>query len=445
MTKLSIKPLFNKRIIVYLIILLILQCLIAYSALVVFDALPQSITGIPEDHLVQRDSQRGAVNLIRMQINQHKEIPIQQVIDNLQPYFGYPLHVVSIDTTLAPEVKKEFDQYDYAYDEVQDILYANLNNGYMLVLGPILMRDILESDIMSFGLFLLLWSLFSAAIFFLLIYFAFAQFWKDLINIRQTAEQLSQGNLKARAESARSWLFKPLANILNNMGTHIEHLVTTSQTISHAMAHELRTPLARMRFGLSMFYEASNEQEKLELCKGMDDDINELESLINASLSYFKMQQNKIELNLSEVSLSQWSNKLCNSLKLFKPKNFELICKAEDTLALIDVQLADTIVTNLLMNAFKYATNKTVLNITKKEDLIVIEVDDNGPGIPINARDKVFMPFSRLDNSRTRTTGGYGLGLAYVKLMAEFHYGSAFVVTSSLGGARFIVTLQSGE
>ncbi|WP_334326123.1 ATP-binding protein [Gilliamella apicola] len=446
MSHLLAKPLFfNRRIVFYLVILLSLQCIIAYGALLVFDSLPSSLTDMPDDHVVFRESQRGTVNLIRMRINENKNRPLQEVVDELQPYFGYSIEILPIDIALPHTVSHELKNLGFSYDSDKEVVYIDLNDGNLLQLGPIVMRDILQSNTMSLSVFLIIWALFSAIIFFILIYFAFSAVWKDLVNIRQTAEQLGQGNLKARTENVKGWLFKPLANVLNNMGTHIEHLVSTNQTISHAMAHELRTPLARMRFELSMLEESNDEQEKLLLQKGMSDDINELETLISASLNYFKMQQSNIELNLTQVSLKQWGEKVCQSLALFKPKGFELTCNSQDVLAIIDTNLAETIVKNLLLNAFKYATHKAVLNITKQKNSVIIEIDDDGPGIPFEAREKIFMPFARLDTSRTRSTGGYGLGLAYVKLMAEFHNGNAFVVTSPLGGARFVVSLKSND
>ena len=446
MSHLLAKPLFfNRRIVFYLVILLSLQCIIAYGALLVFDSLPSSLTDMPDDHVVFRESQRGTVNLIRMRINENKNRPLQEVVDELQPYFSYSIEILPIDIALPHSVSHELKNLGFSYDSDKEVVYIDLNDGNLLQLGPIVMRDILQSNTMSLTVFLIIWALFSAIIFFILIYFAFSAVWKDLVNIRQTAEQLGQGNLKARTENVKGWLFKPLANVLNNMGTHIEHLVSTNQTISHAMAHELRTPLARMRFELSMLEESNDEQEKLLLQKGMSDDINELETIISASLNYFKMQQSNIELNLTQVSLKQWSEKVCQSLALFKPKEFELTCNSQDVLAIIDTNLAETIVKNLLLNAFKYATHKAVLNITKQKNSVIIEIDDDGPGIPFEAREKIFMPFARLDTSRTRSTGGYGLGLAYVKLMAEFHNGNAFVVTSPLGGARFVVSLKSND
>ena len=82
MSHLLAKPLFfNRRIVFYLVILLSLQCIIAYGALLVFDSLPSSLTDMPDDHVVFRESQRGTVNLIRMRINENKNRPLQEVVD----------------------------------------------------------------------------------------------------------------------------------------------------------------------------------------------------------------------------------------------------------------------------------------------------------------------------------------------------------------------------
>lgn len=436
------KSAFIKRAVISFIVLLIWQCVIAGSALWLFEVLPSSITGVHDDHSLQRASQQGAINLLLMQINQHQNQPLQEIIENLQPQFGYPLHIRPIDFKLKNEVKDEFEQYDSAYDDEQDMMYARVNDNYMLQLGPVLMHDVHEANRISFTIFLLIWLISGSTVLFILIYLATSQFWKDFVDIRQTAEQLSQGNLKARVGKTRSWLFKPLSNVINEMSTHIEYFLTTSQTISHAMAHELRTPLSRIRFELNLLDEAKNKEEKQELRQGIDKDLDELESLIKTSLDYFKMRHNKLDFNLTQVSLKDWSNKLFSSIEILKPDNFTLTCECKDETAFIDLRWTDIIVKNLLLNAFKYAKSKAILSVTKQENGILIEVDDDGPGIPLLSRENIFMPFARLDTSRTKTTGGYGLGLAYVKLIAELHYGDAFVVTSPLGGAKFVVNLN---
>lgn len=107
MRQLLAKPLFfNRRIVFYLIILLSLQCIIAYGALLVFDSLPSSLTDMPDDHVVFRESQRGTVHLIRKQIDENKDKPLQEVVNELQPYFGYPIKVLSAKTPLPHSIKK---------------------------------------------------------------------------------------------------------------------------------------------------------------------------------------------------------------------------------------------------------------------------------------------------------------------------------------------------
>ncbi|WP_241341853.1 ATP-binding protein, partial [Burkholderia cenocepacia] len=74
---------------------------------------------------------------------------------------------------------------------------------------------------------------------------------------------------------------------------------------------------------------------------------------------------------------------------------------------------------------------------------LVLSVDDDGPGIPAAERARVFEPFQRLDSSRDRQTGGFGLGLAIVRRVAQVHGGDVRLEDSPLGGARFVITLPA--
>ena len=94
-------------------------------------------------------------------------------------------------------------------------------------------------------------------------------------------------------------------------------------------------------------------------------------------------------------------------------------------------------ITNLLRNAIKYARTKIVVSAQIDGERICLHVDDDGIGIPPEERQRVFFAFTRLDRSRDRTTGGYGLGLAIVRQVMEQHGGTATVDASPLGGARF--------
>ncbi|MDB5746065.1 MAG: sensor protein RstB, partial [Massilia sp.] len=96
---------------------------------------------------------------------------------------------------------------------------------------------------------------------------------------------------------------------------------------------------------------------------------------------------------------------------------------------------------NLLRNAQKYAAGTIHVVARRDGARVTIAVEDDGPGIPDDERERVFEPFYRLDRSRDRATGGFGLGLSIVRKALQLHGGSVHVERSALGGARFVVDL----
>ena len=94
---------------------------------------------------------------------------------------------------------------------------------------------------------------------------------------------------------------------------------------------------------------------------------------------------------------------------------------------------------NLLRNATSHASSRVTVRIAGEGARTVIQVDDDGEGIPPGERDRVFEPFARLDRSRARASGGFGLGLAIVRQVARWHGGDAVVTDSPLGGTRVTV------
>ena len=96
---------------------------------------------------------------------------------------------------------------------------------------------------------------------------------------------------------------------------------------------------------------------------------------------------------------------------------------------------------NLLRNGVRHCGEKVVLSFVSGPDRACIRVDDDGDGIPESLREKIFEPFFRPDKSRSRASGGYGLGLAIAKRIVSWHKGEVFVETSPMGGARFTLVL----
>lgn len=95
---------------------------------------------------------------------------------------------------------------------------------------------------------------------------------------------------------------------------------------------------------------------------------------------------------------------------------------------------------NLVRNALTHAHSSVVVSLDRERQQTVIHVDDDGPGIAAADRDRLFEPFERMDRSRTRDSGGFGLGLAIVRQVARWHGGDARIVASPLGGTRVSIS-----
>src|SRR5690242_1593874 len=95
---------------------------------------------------------------------------------------------------------------------------------------------------------------------------------------------------------------------------------------------------------------------------------------------------------------------------------------------------------NLLRNAVRYARSKVAVTVERSASGTVISVDDDGPGVPPAERERLFEPFTRIERSRGRDSGGVGLGLAIVRSVAEWHGGEASISDSPLGGARVSIS-----
>jgi two-component system, OmpR family, sensor histidine kinase RstB len=96
-------------------------------------------------------------------------------------------------------------------------------------------------------------------------------------------------------------------------------------------------------------------------------------------------------------------------------------------------------ISNIVRNAQRYARSAITLDVQVDESGCRVVIDDDGPGIPVADRERLFLPFTRLDQDRNRQTGGHGLGLAIVHRVLQAHRGNAQIADSPLGGARFVL------
>ena len=238
-----------------------------------------------------------------------------------------------------------------------------------------------------------------------------------------TSKRIMAGDLSQRIISTGSDdEFDELANNLNLMMDQIESLMKNIQHISDNIAHDLRTPLTRLRNRLEdLQHDAgSEESEEIEACIA---DADGLLATFASLLSIARIESGTYGAASSPVNLSQ---SVRDGYDLYKAladeKSISLSCDAPGAIEVRgDRNLLFQSITNLLDNAIKYtpAGGDVSICLRQDPDHIVLSVADSGPGIPADMREQVLQRFFRLDKSRSKP--GAGLGLSLVQAIAQRH------------------------
>jgi two-component system sensor histidine kinase RstB len=408
--------------------------------------------GITDDYA--RRFMRGTITLIEDELYRTPRSAWQKKIDELDEKFSYRLGIVeriSLDRSLTPAQVIKLDAGDIAIDHDGDIMYHRLGtSSKVLVVGPLAanrnpeLKDRLPLDL---RLRLLTWSL-TGVIFGIALWFWVRPIWRDLETLRQTARDLGDGDFEARSPPARSQLFAPLSDTMNSMADRVQQLLATHRELSSAISHELRTPIARMRFALEMLSGTDERAERERLWAMMEADLDELDHLIDTSLTYARFEREAPEPHFSSVRFAAWLNDEIDAVRLLG-RDLAITVDTEKLPENLHVDLdrkaMPYALRNLLRNAFKYASKQIVVSAELDQDRILIHVDDDGIGIPPEDREHVFSAFTRLDRSRDRATGGYGLGLAITRRVLELHGGTAIADAAPLGGARFTLSWKAQQ
>ena len=262
--------------------------------------------------------------------------------------------------------------------------------------------------------------------------------WTGLQSLSKVADDFGAGQLSARAAMKPGASIYPLAERINHMAGRIESLLGAQRNLMHSVSHELRTPIARLEFALELMRTKADNPALEPRIAAMENDVAELNHLVNELLSMTRLDGGQ-PLQLETFDLAG-ALRLCVEALPFK--ECQLALELPDDLGDVtaDRRLLLRAVGNILRNAQKYCEGHIVLSARRGKTLEIV-VEDDGPGIPPDERARIFEPFYRLDRSRDRATGGYGLGLSIACKAVALHGGAIRVEETALGGARFVISL----
>ncbi|MFY0727547.1 ATP-binding protein [Pseudomonas sp. NFX15] len=264
--------------------------------------------------------------------------------------------------------------------------------------------------------------------------------WRDLERLKGAAERFGKGHLSERTQISPSSNIGSLAGVFDTMAGDIENLLNQQRDLLNAVSHELRTPLTRLDFGLALALSDELPAASRERLQSLVAHIRELDELVLELLSYSRLQNPAQLPEQVDVSLDEFIDSILGSVdeELESPEIvIDVLLHGQLERFSLDPRLTARALQNLLRNAMRYCEKRIQVGVQVYAGGCEICVDDDGIGIPEEERERIFEPFYRLDRSRDRATGGFGLGLAISRRALEAQGGTLTVEASSLGGARF--------
>lgn len=248
--------------------------------------------------------------------------------------------------------------------------------------------------------------------------------------------RISEGDLDVTLPVLGQDELARLTTGFNYMVSRVKQMIVARDQLLLDVSHELRSPLTRMKVALSLL---PNNAEKA----GMNSDVDEMGTMI-AELLELERLRSPNGLRREKQDLAPILLEVAQSFE-GRPPGIRVATNCKPVLVSLDGDKIRWLLRNLLENAFKYSfpdSRPIELSAQHADGTIIVRVRDDGVGIPESQMSSIFEPFFRVDPSRSKKSGGYGLGLSICKRITEAHGGTIEAQNNPGRGTSFVVTLQ---
>ncbi|EKS6641630.1 two-component system sensor histidine kinase RstB [Enterobacter hormaechei] len=377
------------------------------------------------------DLMKSSLYLMRSELREIPPHDWARTLKELDLNLSFDLRIEPMkDFDLAPPAMQRLRDGDIvALDEKYTFIQRIPRSHYVLAVGPVpylyYLHQMRLLDLALLG--------------FIAISLAFPVFiwmrphWQDMLKLESAAQRFGEGHLTERIHFDSGSSFDRLGIAFNQMADNINALIASKKQLIDGIAHELRTPLVRLRYRLEMSENLTSAESQ-----ALNRDIGQLEALIEELLTYARLDRPQTELHLSTPDLPVWLQTHIDDVQSVNPQRKLLTAITPGAYGALDMRLMERVLDNLMNNAMRYSESTLRIGLDLQGSQSILCVEDDGPGIEPDEREKVFEPFVRLDPSRDRATGGCGLGLAIVRSIAQAMGGTVRCEASELGGARFV-------
>ncbi len=263
------------------------------------------------------------------------------------------------------------------------------------------------------------------------------------------AKSISRGDFSKRIDVRGHNEISQMGEALNSMCDELSQLEENRRKFVSDASHELKTPMAGIKLICDSLVSAENPDMDTvkDFLGDMSDEVDRLTRIVERLLALTKLDAAGASLDFENCDIKALTEEVVRKLNPIAAARTVVLSTGYHDIefgpVLMDYDKIYEAVYNVVDNAIKYSPEGTTINIdiSEKDNSIVIAVRDSGPGIPEEFREKIFERFYRLDDSRARETGGTGLGLAIANEAVTAHGGSITVTDAEGGGSIFTITL----
>jgi signal transduction histidine kinase len=269
----------------------------------------------------------------------------------------------------------------------------------------------------------------------LLLYHATRRLFAPLNSIQEGVRKFGGGEMAYRIEIKRKDELGELADSFNTMADDIQQMLDAKRQLLLAISHELRSPLTRARVAAEML---DDSERKMQIIQ----DINEMETLIEELMETERLSSRHMKLNRAQHDIVSLANNVISTY--FNDAGIITELPGSSVMLDVDAVRIKLLLKNLLENAMRHTPNNASppeLSLCLHERKVLIKVIDHGCGVEAHHLPYLSEPFYRVDPSRQRETGGYGLGLYLCRMIAEAHGGKLTIESRLEKGTTVLVEL----
>ena len=271
-------------------------------------------------------------------------------------------------------------------------------------------------------------------------YFAIRLVLRPITWLNEGVQAVAEGNLKHRVPEKRSDELGELSKAFNTMTHRIDHMLQSKQQLLLDVSHEFRSPLTRIKVALEFLKDHPAQS-------GIGEDVNELEKMVAEILETARLDSAHGHLNCGKTDLIALIQEVLATFHE-PPASLHFKSPHRSLLLHVDAERLKIVLRNILNNALKYSPSAAAavqVSVACEESYAVIQIKDCGEGIPQEELPYIFEPFYRVDKSRSKATGGYGLGLHLCKKIMEAHGGKIEASASPAQGTTLSLFLPLGD